>query len=162
MTDTRTLSAKQLEETRFANEHRSPGNEKLEIAWLLGHVSALSEQVERLRAKAEAYDRINTPELFDFLDATRNEALHQRERWGVDNDGGKTDADWFWLIGYLAGKALHNPPKNDMGDTEARLHRIITVAAAAMNWHAKEMGVYARMRPGIESPDALATTPRTE
>ena len=30
-------------------------------------------------------------------------------RWGNDGDAGKTDADWFWLIGYLAGKALHNP-----------------------------------------------------
>ena len=49
------------------------------------------------------------------------EAAHQRMRWPSEKDAGKTDADWFWLIGYLAGKALHKPEK--------RLHHIITAAA---------------------------------
>ena len=75
---------------------------------------------------------LNTPEIHDFAKAVVLGALHQRERWGSDHDAGKTDADWFWLIGYLAGKALHNPD----GDREKRLHRIITIAAAACNWHA--------------------------
>lgn len=110
------------------------------------------EQIEEWRAKAAKYDAINTPELYDFIEATLNEALHQREKWGVEKDGGKTDADWFWLIGFLAGKALHNPPKDDMGSVDARLHRIITVAAAAANWHGHVLGTYARMRPGIEAP----------
>jgi hypothetical protein len=82
----------------------------------------------------------------------QNEALHQREKWEHDGDTGKADADWFWLIGYLAGKALHNPAKEDMPPVEARLHRIITVAAAAANWHAATMGVYAAMRPGSDAP----------
>jgi hypothetical protein len=111
---------------------------------------------DRMREKAEAYDRINSPELYDFVSAVTNEALHQREKWGIDADGGKSDADWFWLIGYLAGKALHNPEKSDMPPTDARLHRIITVAAAAANWHAATLGTYARMRPGIESPDGAS------
>lgn len=106
-----------------------------------------------LRTKAAKYDAINTPELYDFITATVNEALHQREKWGVEADGGKADADWFWLIGYLAGKALHNPPKEGMGDVDARLHRIITVAAAACNWHGATLGTYALMRPGIEAPN---------
>jgi len=42
-----------------------------------------------------------------------------------------------------------------MEPIDARLHRIITVAAAAANWHAATMGVYARMRPGIASPSSL-------
>jgi TnpA family transposase len=75
----------------------------------------------------------------------RNEALHQRERWGVDQDGGKADADWFWLLGYLAGKALHDV-------NGKRLHHIITSGAALLNWHAHAIGAYARMRPGIEEP----------
>lgn len=106
--------------------------------------------------KAAKYDAINTPELFDFVSAVTNEALHQREKWGVDIDGGKTDADWFWLIGYLAGKALHNPAKDDMEPVSARLHRIITVAAAAANWHAMALGTYRRMRPGTEAPLTLS------
>jgi hypothetical protein len=111
---------------------------------------------DRMREKAEAYDRINSPELYDFVSAVTNEALHQREKWGIDADGWKSDADWFWLIGYLAGKALHNPEKSEMTPTDARLHRIITVAAAAANWHAATLGTYARMRPGTESPDGAS------
>ena len=96
-----------------------------------------------LREKAAAYDRINTPEIDDFLSAVKNEALHQRERWGGDQDGGKADADWFWLVGYLAGKALHDVKGK-------RLHHIITTGAALLNWHAHAIGTYARMRPGID------------
>jgi hypothetical protein len=113
-------------------------------------IVALEEQLGQAREKAAKYDAINTPELYDFVTATVNEALHQRERWGVEQDGGKTDADWFWLIGFLAGKALHNPPKDDMGSVDARLHRIITVAAAACNWHGATLGTYALMRPGVD------------
>jgi hypothetical protein len=104
------------------------------------------ERVAQLVAVARAYDRINTPEIDDFLSAVKNEALHQRERWGIENDGGKEPSDWFWLVGYLAGKALHDVKGK-------RLHHIITAGAALLNWHAHAIGAYARMRPGIESPD---------
>lgn len=87
---------------------------------------------------------INNPHTADFLEAVRLEAAHQRERWGSDHDSGKTDAAWFWLVGYLAGKALHKPEK--------QLHHIITTAAACLNWHAARTGVDTRMRPGIEEP----------
>lgn len=89
---------------------------------------------------------LNTPEVHDFVKAVVLEAAHQRERWGVNHDAGKTDADWFWLIGFLAGKALYTPVAKDLilgvkpedGDLVAkRLHRIITIAAAAANWHAQ-------------------------
>jgi hypothetical protein len=106
-----------------------------------------------VKEKAAAYDRINSPELLDFVRAVHNEALHQRERWGIEGDAGKSDADWLWLIGYLAGKALHNPPKDDMAPVAAKLHRIITVAAAAANWHAATMGTFDQMRPGIAAPE---------
>lgn len=93
---------------------------------------------------AERYRAINTPEIEDFLAAVHNEALHQRERWGSDQDAGKADADWLWLLGYLAGKALH--AQTD----EKRLHHIITTAAACLNWHAARVGAWASMRPGID------------
>jgi hypothetical protein len=76
---------------------------------------------------------INTPQVIDFLEAVRTEAAHQRERWGEDHDSMKRREDWFWLIGYLAGKVIR-PAQTK----EKRLHRIITIAAAALNWHRHE------------------------
>jgi hypothetical protein len=105
--------------------------------------SATGDEHTLLREKAAAYDRINTPEIDDFLSAVKNEALHQRERWGVDQDGGKEPADWFRLVGYLAGKALHDVKGK-------RLHHIITTGAALLNWHAHAVGAYARMRPSSD------------
>lgn len=105
--------------------------------------------VDQDHIDAENYRRINTPEIADFLSAVHNEALHQRERWGTQGDAGKADADWFWLIGYLAGKAIRP-------DTtpEKRLHHIITTAAACLNWHGARVGAYVDMRPGIAEPHA--------
>jgi hypothetical protein len=100
----------------------------------------LQAEVDRLRSL------INTPHTNDFLNAVRLEAAHQRERWSVEHDAGKTDADWFWLIGYLAGKALNKPEK--------QLHHIITTAAACLNWHANKTGASTSMRPGIEPPSS--------
>lgn len=87
---------------------------------------------------------INTPHTAEFLKAVKLEAVHQRSRWGSEQGSGKTDADWFWLVGYLAGKALHKPEK--------QVHHIITTAAALLNWHAAVTGEDTRMRPGIEEP----------
>jgi hypothetical protein len=94
---------------------------------------------------------INNPQTESFLDAVRVEAAHQQERWGVDHDAGKADADWFWLIGYLAGKALR--PENTLNK---KLHHIITTAAVCLNWHGHATGMRTRMRPGIEPPTDLA------
>lgn len=91
----------------------------------------LREEVIRLRARvAELESLINTPQTEDFLSAVKNEVAHQRERWGKEHDEHKTPPDWFWLIGYLVGKALHKPEK--------RLHHIITTAAALAHWHRQE------------------------
>jgi hypothetical protein len=124
------------------------------IERLLMHLSAANVQVEKLRAKLDA------PELIDFSAAVVLEAAHQRERWDSDHDAGKTDADWFWLIGYLAGKALYNPA-NEMKPLDAKLHRVITIAAAAANWHAALLG-QTNMRPGIEPPAATPAPHSTD
>lgn len=92
-----------------------------------------SEYVAALEAKAALLD---APEIHDFAKAVVFEAAHQRSRWSTEHDGDKTDADWFWLIGYLAGKALHTATE----DNDKLLHRIVTVAAAACNWHAAKLG----------------------
>lgn len=90
---------------------------------------------------------VNTPQSGDFLRAVSTEAEHQRQRWGASGDVGKTPADWFWLVGYLAGKALH---AHSSGDTSKAEHHIITTAAACFNWHATMFGK-TDMRPGTDA-----------
>lgn len=117
----------------------------------------LIEPARRLRAEVERLRKeINTPEIVDFVKAVQLEAAHQRERWGTEHDDGKTTADWYWLIGYLAGKALFHLLANNQ---EKGLHHIITTAAACANWHLHATGVNTLMRPGIAPPDAKEQTP---
>lgn len=92
---------------------------------------------------------INAPETADFMAGVPIEAAHQRERWGNAHDAGKTPEDWFWLIGYLAQKALR---AQNAGDVEKACHHTISTAAALANWHAAIAGVDNAMRPGIEPP----------
>lgn len=114
------------------------------------HGAALQRQLDAHAARLRELDElINTPIVDDFLKAVRLEAAHQCERWGVDNDAGKAPADWFWLLGYLAGKALAAALAGDM---QKALHHTISTAAACLNWHAHLTGARSRMRPGIEPP----------
>lgn len=92
---------------------------------------------------------INTPHTHDFIDAVRLEMPHQRERWGAEHDSGKTPADWFWLIGFLAGKALMSLTG---GNIEKAKHHVITTAAALGNWFLAITGESTSMRPGIDTP----------
>ena len=107
-------------------------------------VLELIAEVRSLRAL------ISTPKTEDFIEAIKIEAAHQIKRSGVEHDGGKTDADWFWLVGYLAGKAIHKPEK--------KLHHIITTAAACLNWHRNATGESTAMRPGIAPPDGVTAS----
>ena len=97
---------------------------------------------------ADLAAKLNTPETASFLEGVRREVAHQRERWGTDHDGGKEPSDWFWLIGYLAGKAL---AAHLAGNTEKALHHTISSAASLANWHAAILGK-TNMRPGIAAP----------
>lgn len=111
-------------------------------------LGAREHELRELRAECERLSKlINSPELIDFQKAVVLEAAHQRERWGSDHDAGKMPADWFWLVGYVAGKALSKPEK--------RLHHIITTAAVCANWHAAELGL-TDMRPGISEDKTAA------
>ena len=122
----------------------------LEVAYRREDLHAAT--VAELRAEVERLNAIvNTPQANDFLRAVSTEAEHQRQRWGSDHDAGKTPADWFWLVGYLAGKALH---AHGAGDTTKAEHHIITTAAALANWHLSMFGK-TDMRPGIDGEAAL-------
>lgn len=123
-------------------------------------VPNLQEEFDRLRAL------INTPELVDFAKAVHLEAAHQQERWGSEHDSGKEPEDWFWLIGYLAGKALSSwkfanlVEEKDPGLAqqlrEKALHHLITTAAACNNWHAQILGK-SNMRPGLPAEKVQGT-----
>lgn len=89
--------------------------------------------------------QLNTPELIDFTKAVALEAVHQQERWPSDHDDGKSPGDWFWLIGYLAQKAMYSAICDDR---EKMLHHAITTAAALANWHLQMLNK-CNMRPGI-------------
>lgn len=106
---------------------------------------ATAELESRYAQITELRALLDTPEIEDFVKAVKLEAAHQIERWGTVDDRGKTPADWFWLVGYLAGKALHSQLD---GNREKALHHCISTAAALCNWHAAIKGVDHRMRPG--------------
>lgn len=108
-------------------------------------IASLTEDRDRLAVA------LNTPELHDFAAGVVSEAQHQRERFGVDHDAGKEPADWFWLLGYLAGKALRAAVTDD---TEKALHHCISSAAALANWHAALSGHSHFMRPGTHHDNA--------
>lgn len=116
-------------------------------------VCSTAQTIRALEGKlalAEARERalramINKPELVDFLRGVRLEAIHQVERWSADHDRAKRPADWFWLVGYLAGKALHAAIASDRD--KAR-HHCVSTAAALYNWHCAIQGFDVRMCPG--------------
>ena len=91
----------------------------------------LRKEIERLGGL------LGTPEMEDFLKGVEREAAYQKERWGEDHDRMKTADNWFWTLGWLAGKAVNDPHDADDKRTpkERRLHRIITAAALLFHWH---------------------------
>lgn len=107
---------------------------------------------------------VNSPEIDNFLRAVHIEAVHQVDRWGTAHDRAKRPADWFWLVGYLAGKALHaataaaeeeragsqgpNSPAVVNAHRRKALHHCISTAAALYNWHCAIKGIDVRMAPG--------------
>jgi hypothetical protein len=114
----------------------------------IGRVANRALDAERRVQQLEAL--INTPRTDDWLEAVRLEAAHQVERWGVEHDAGKALPDWFWLLGYLAGKALNAAVH---GDTEKALHHTISSGAVLLNWWRHLKGIEQTFRPGIAPPD---------
>lgn len=111
---------------------------------------SLYDELEVLRRRvAELEALINTPTIDDWIEGVRLEAAHQQDRWGSEHDAGKTDPDWFWLVGYLAGKALF---ARMQGNLDKAKHHTISTGAALLNWWRHIMGEETRMRPGIEPP----------
>ena len=75
---------------------------------------------------------MSTPEIEDFIAGVESEAAYQREHWGEEHDAQKEPQDWFWLVGYLAGKALR---AHLDGDADKARHHTISSAAVLKQWH---------------------------
>jgi hypothetical protein len=103
-------------------------------------VLGLIEEIERLEAL------LDTPHTDEWFEGVRLEAGHQIGRWGSDHDAGKEPADWFWLIGYLAQKAM---TAQMAGDEKKARHHTISTGAAMLNWFRAMAGDSNTMRPGI-------------
>lgn len=102
----------------------------------LAHFGQTGPLVDRLKDEKERLQAyINNPVTLDFIEAMKVEIPHQKERWR-ESDPLKDDPDWYWLIGWLGGKAIMDPVKDRDARTpkERKLHRIVAVAAAAANW----------------------------
>jgi|ERR1044071_2566957 hypothetical protein len=98
-----------------------------------GKVTVSVASIRDLIADRDRLDGlINNAHTDDFLEAVRLEAAHQVERWGEAHDRGKSAENWFWLVGYLAGKALRAAITSDK---EKAKHHTISSAAALLNWH---------------------------
>lgn len=93
---------------------------------------------------------LNTPLNHDWFQGVQREIGHQLQRWASEHDSGKTPADWFWLIGYLAQKAMM---AQIAGDTDKAVHHTITTGAALFHWHRSITGENTQMRPGIAAPE---------
>lgn len=75
---------------------------------------------------------LSRPQIDDFWEGIVAEAGHQRQRWGEAHDRSKSAENWYWLVGYLAGKALRATIDGDMDKAK---HHTISAAAALFQWH---------------------------
>lgn len=91
---------------------------------LASEARALAE-VERLK------NLINDPHVGAWTSSVIIEAAHQKERWPAAQDAQKTPEDWFWLVGYLAGKCL---AAFKQGDMDKARHHTISTAAVCYQW----------------------------
>ncbi len=108
--------------------------------------SEVADELGRVRRDLEALQAlIGRPHIGAWVDEVIAEAAHQRRRWGSEHDEGKEPQDWFWLIGFLAGKCLR---AHLDGDTEKARHHTVSTAAALAHWAAGIDGIETVMRPG--------------
>lgn len=126
--------------------------------WQSAHMELRAEREQQDARIKELEAALNTPGTEDFDKAVPLEAAHQVQRWGTTHDAGKNPEDWFWLLGYLSGKALASCRS---GDTTKAKHHCISSAAVLRNWHAHIRSGQSEMRPGIseEARAALAGKP---
>ena len=120
-----TLTPVEPDAIRFAKALRETDSTALDAFTAQTLIDA-ADELERL------HKLINTPHIEDFVESVRLEAIHQIERWGDSHDRNKGPGEWYWLVAYLASKALRAHTDNNR---EKALHHTISTAAALANWH---------------------------
>lgn len=92
--------------------------------------------IELLSRYEKLYGLINKPEVIDFTRGMSCEFAFQNLKWGDETLDNYTHEDWFWVVGYLAGKAVHcfENDKHKKG-----LHHTITTAAVLSHWHSRAL-----------------------
>lgn len=92
------------------------------------------------------------PVTADFFSDAEQEALYQIEHWSEANDADKDDSFWFWTLGHIVGKAIHDPTQ----DVTKLRHRLRAGAALLRNWDrhvAARAGVDVRPLMRMDRPD---------
>lgn len=118
---------------------------KLERDDLRGALERAEVRLEAMQAEIDRLTAvINRPHIGMWTDEVVLEAAHQRERWQGD-DATKTPEQWFWLVGYLAGKAL---AASRGGDMKKARHHTVSTAAVLAHWAAFAMGEETVFSPG--------------
>jgi hypothetical protein len=128
--------------------------DSLDTMQVIAELTKRNAAAEQRIAELEAL--LDTPHTAEWFEGVKLEAGHQIKRWGSDHDAGKTSADWFWLIGYLAQKAMTSQMA---GNEEKAKHHTISTGAALLNWFRAITGDSNAMRPGI---DDAALNPKPE
>lgn len=101
--------------------------------WTARGISAYAKQLEARVAELNAI--IHKPESDDFLRGIAIEAEYQRQLHGVDATEARFDwHQWFWVTGYLLGKALAACKSGEDNGDKAK-HHLVTTAALLNNWH---------------------------
>lgn len=105
----------------------------IDSGWTARGISAYAKHLESRIHELNAI--IHTPESNEFLKGVSIEGEYQRQLHGVDITDARFDwHQWFWVTGYLLGKALA-ACKSGEGDGEKAKHHLITAAALISNWH---------------------------
>lgn len=101
--------------------------------WTARGISAYAKYLETRVAELNAI--IHVPESDEFLKGVSIEAEYQRQLHGVDATEARFDwHQWFWVTGYLLGKALAACKSGEDNGDKAK-HHLVTTAALLNNWH---------------------------
>ena len=110
------------------------------IRKLTDQVQSLSAQLHDEKMEHDLLkELLSRPEIDEFYEGIMLEAAHQRQRWGDAHDRDKSAENWFWLVGYLAGKACRSAIEGDQA--KARHHTISSAAALFQWWEAIKKSV---------------------
>ena len=106
-----------------------------EVAYVRGLEQKVAALTSALADEKMEHDLLkellSVTEIDEFYEGVMLEAAHQRQRWGDAHDRNKSAENWFWLIGYLAGKACRSAIE---GDQAKARHHTISSAAALFQW----------------------------